>query len=163
MMALLSGCRSQAQPDAITTASVAAPVRPSSFIPKAVAYRTNGNYAANVPVTLADSGNELASFPAPSDLTESSTPVPLADGYLLDRRGISSHTAFLRYTYDEYRALPEVPGIAQLKSAIIPDARVTEIVQLPVTVQKACADTAAVNNMIREKSPELKILYKAGD
>ncbi len=39
--------------------------RPSTEIPKVRIYKTNGNYAVNVPVTLDASRTKLISFPAP--------------------------------------------------------------------------------------------------
>ncbi len=118
-------------------------------LPRAVIYKTNGDYTDNVPVTLNAAGTALVSFPAPSDLTDLSTPLPLADGYLLDRRGVSMNTRFTRYTYDSYRALAAPPSPATLIDSIIPGARVTELHRLDITLQQALGDTAAVNNLIR--------------
>ena len=35
-------------------------------------------------------------------------------GYLVDRRGVGLHTAFLKLSYEEYYALPNDPSIAEL-------------------------------------------------
>lgn len=120
--------------------------------PKAVAYRMSGDYADNVPVTLAADG-AIISYPAPGDLTDLSAPLPLADGWWLDRRGISANSVFTRYTYSEYRALPAAPTPAELKASVIPGARVTATLQLPMTVSKATADTAAANAAISHLAP----------
>ena len=45
-------------------------------IPRAVVYRTNGDYADNVPVTVAADGT-LLSYPAPGDVGAHSAPVGL--------------------------------------------------------------------------------------
>lgn len=118
-------------------------------LPRAVIYKTNGDYRDNVPVTLNAAGTALVSFPAPSDLTDLSTPLPLADGYLLDRRGVSENSRFTRYTYARYRALPAPPAPATLIDSIIPGARVTVLHRLDITLQQALGDTAAVNDLIR--------------
>lgn len=120
--------------------------------PKAVAYRMSGDYADNVPVTLTPDG-AIISYPAPGDLTDRSAPLPLADGWWLDRRGISANSVFTRYTYSEYRALPAAPTPAELKASVIPGARVTVTLQLPMTVAEATADTAAANAAISRLAP----------
>lgn len=120
--------------------------------PKAVAYRMSGDYADNVPVTLAADG-AIISYPAPGDITDRSAPLPLADGWWLDRRGISANSVFTRYTYSEYRALPAAPTPAELKASVIPGARVTATLQLPMTVAEATADTAAANAALSRLAP----------
>lgn len=120
--------------------------------PKAVAYRMSGDYADNVPVTLAADGT-IISYPAPGDLTDRSAPLPLADGWWLDRRGISANSVFTRYTYSKYRALPAAPPPDELKASVIPGARVTVTLQLPMTVAEATADTAAANAALSRLAP----------
>lgn len=117
-------------------------------MPKGVAYRMSGEYADRVPISLTPSG-ELQTYPAPTDLTEASVPLPLADGWWLDRRGISLGSVFTHYTYDEYKAFDTAPSPEQLLAAVIPGARVTSVVRLPMTMQEAVADTVAVNAFIR--------------
>lgn len=122
--------------------------RPAA-LPRAVVYRMSGDAtAANVPVTVNASG-EIVSYPAPTDL-EGTAPLAVADGYLLDRRGISAQSRFLRYTYAEYSALSAPPTLAELREAIIPGARVVDMHVLQgFTPSEAAADTAAVNALIR--------------
>lgn len=115
--------------------------------PRAVAYRTDGNFADNVPVQVSPEG-VLLSYPAPSDV-RGAAPLPLADGYLLDRRGVGPNTVFTRYTYAAYGALPEAPQPEEILSSVIPGSRVTSAVELPMTMEEAVADTAAVNAYIR--------------
>lgn len=105
-------------------------------------------------------GSRIVSFPAPGDL-RSATPLPLADGYLLDRRGISPNSVFTTYTYPEYTALSEAPAIDVLKSSIIPGAKVTRIVRLPMTLNSALSDTSAINRLIRQGLPDCQIVYDA--
>ena len=169
--ALFAGCSSARQPGADSGASSvvlgygeATPVKlengeglntppPSQVIPKATVYRMSGDYADYVPVTLTPDGHSLVSFPAPTDLSQSSRPLPLADGFYLDRRGVGTCTAFTRYTYAEYMALPAAPSPSELLASLIPGAVVTEVVRLPFTLSQAEADTAAVNTLIRTGFP----------
>lgn len=121
---------------------------PHAAMPKARAYRMNGDYADNVPVGT-DGAGRIISFPAPTDVSAASKPVQLAGGWWLDRRGVGKHTAFTRFTYEEYAAMQQAPSVAQLKEAVIPGARVTVIAELPWTLQDAVADTAAVNSWLQ--------------
>ncbi|MDE5668462.1 MAG: hypothetical protein K2I24_02900, partial [Duncaniella sp.] len=68
-------------------------------LPNACIYRTSIDVDAYVPVTVNPVDGSLISYPAPSDITGASMPVVLKDGWLLDRRGISPNTRFVRYTY----------------------------------------------------------------
>lgn len=119
-------------------------------IPKARIYKIYGKATAdNVPVQVSTSG-EIISFPAPTDI-KGQEPLAMADGYLLDRRGIGENTRFLRWTYKEYEAMKQVPSIAELKAAIIPDAGVKSMHVLDLTLSQALADTAVVNAEILKK------------
>jgi len=127
----------------------------ATAMPYAVAFRMNGRYDGNVPVSL-DSDGRVLSYPSPTDITEQSRPLALADGWWLDRRGVGSATAFTRYTYEEYAALPQPPSVEELKAAVIAGARITELVKLPMTLSEAQADTVAVNAFLRASSPQLR-------
>lgn len=115
-------------------------------IPRAVVYRTNGDYRNNVTVQVNAAG-DIVSYPAPGDV-RGMEPVELADGWLLSRRGVNKQTAFTRYTYQEYQALESAPSPSALRSAIIAGAKVTAISELPMTTSEALADTAAVNRIL---------------
>ncbi len=118
-----------------------------SMMPKGQVYRMSGDYARNVAITLAADGT-VQSYPAPTDITPSSAPVELDGGWWLDRRGVTDRSVFTRYTLQEYAALKEAPTPAELLAAVIPGARVTAVMKLPVTTREALADTAAVNSYI---------------
>lgn len=105
----------------------------SAVMPLTRIYRTNGDYADRVPITLNASRTELLSYPAPGDL-KGAEPVRLDDGFLLDNRGIGANTAFTSWTYAEYMAMPSAPSAAEIMKHILPDARVTEIYEMPFTV-----------------------------
>lgn len=121
--------------------------RAVGVIPKAVAYRMSGDYADKVPIMISPDG-EVQSYPAPTDLV-GGTPLELADGWWLDRRGVGQGSVFTRYTYAEYAALPQAPTPKELLEAVIPGAKVTAVMRLPMTMREAEADTAAVNAFIR--------------
>ncbi len=118
--------------------------------PKAVIYQTNGDYRDNVVVTLNASRDGLLSYPAPTDVTANSAPLAMDGGWWLDRRGgISANSAFLQYTYEQYRKLSEVSP-AMLMESILPDARVTMVRVLPVTASQAISNPTIVNQYIRD-------------
>ncbi len=118
-------------------------------LPRAVAYRTNGDYTDRVAVTLTPDG-KLASYPAPTDISASARPLRLHAGFLLDRRGVNARSVFTRYTFDEYAALTAAPSPDSILAAIIPGSAITELLPLPMTTNEAVADTAAVNAYIKE-------------
>lgn len=124
--AMLSACKSSSISPTTSGNAIAV-----AALPQAQIYRTSTDVDALVPVQVNPVDGSLVSFPAPSDITGAQMPVVLHDGWLLDRRGISPNTRFLTYTYSRYHSLLETPSPAELKAAIVPDARVTEIVSLP--------------------------------
>ncbi len=129
---------------AVYTPDVIASWVPTATVPNARIYRTNGNYADNVPVNCAADGSIL-SYPAPSDLTDA-TPIALEGGWLLDRRGIGLNSRFTKYTYSEYSRLSAAPSPKELRKAIISGARVTEVVEMPFPYSPGCA--AACDSVI---------------
>lgn len=131
----------------------------SSSVPKAQIYKTNGNYIDNVAITLSQDRKSIISYPAPSDVSVNSQPIALADGYLLDRRGVGKNSAFLKITYSEYSKLKSSPSPAQLMEMIIPDAAVTALVRLPMTTSEAVADTAQVNQIINDGLRGCKVIF----
>ena len=111
-------------------------------LPRAVIYKTNGDYADNVTIQLGVDGN-IVSYPAPSDV-KGMEPVVLSDGWLLTRRGVNGSTVFTRYTYKEYAALKTVPTLAELKASIIPDAKITEMQTLSISQSQALENPSAI-------------------
>ena len=110
-------------------------------LPKAVIYKTNGNYNNNVTVTLSADGKSLVSYPASSDVSDASAALPLGNGWLFDRRGgIGKSTAFLKYTYAEYSKMKRTPSQQQILAAVIPGAKVTEVKELPILQSQAMKD-----------------------
>ncbi len=159
-----AACHTQRENNTASTVVSARPesmvVGHTSMIPKAVVYRTNGQFADNVPITMSANRKEIVSFPAPSDITPGSAPLQLADGYLLDRRGVGINSAFTRYTYAEYGALEAAPSLSRLRQMVIPGAIVTELVRLPFPLATALADTARVNRIIRQGFPDCDVMLE---
>lgn len=85
---------------------------------------------------------------------KSSAPLHLTGGWLLDRRGgIGPDTAFLTLTFSEYAALAQTPSTGTILSKIMPGVTVTEAYRLDMTLNRAIADTSAVNRIILQGLP----------
>lgn len=130
-----------------------------NYLPNARIYRMSGDCPELVPVSVSKDGRTLISYPAPTDLTEGSTPVQLADGWWLDRRGVSADTRFTDYTYAQYRALQQAPSPTELLNRLSADCSVTEIRELPMNLTEALNDTARVNELIRKSLDDCKVVY----
>lgn len=141
------------------------PVRSTPAIgsepPRAVVYSMNGAYSGYVPVTLSDDRKALVSFPAPSDINEDQKPVNVGDGLWLDRRGVSRNTAFTKWTYEEYEALETTPTPDEILSNLIPEARVTEIISLPMFAGEAAQNPTAVRRTISDGLKNATIIWRA--
>lgn len=135
--------------------------RPVAALPKAIVYKTNVEVDDRVPISVDEEGGTVLSYPAPTDITGASAPIRLADGYLLDRRGISRSSRFLQLSYEEYRSLGQVPSTEELLGRVIPEARVVEIWQLPMRLSDAVSDTASVNAIIRNDFQDCRLLYRS--
>lgn len=161
----LSSCHSSAKTPRQTVGDtgseaveiVRAPAQPSlggkRAMIHAVIYKTNGDYNDYVTALYDKKTGTFISYPAPSDIQPvESAPLPLADGWLLDRRGtIGDATVFLRWTMSQYSKLAKVPSIDELRQAIMTDAKVTRFEVLPMSSFDAQRDTARVNRLIHEQ------------
>lgn len=90
--------------------------------PAAIVYKTTKNYDNNVPVMMNEARTAIVSYPDPRDVYRNgkpTCPTPLANGYLLDNRGIGANVAFLSYTYEEYHQLAKAPSLSELMEHII--------------------------------------------
>ena len=119
----------------------------ANFIPKATIFRMNGPYENNVAVTLNPDGS-LQYYPAPTDLTASSEPYDLGNGWWLNRQGIGSNSVFTKWTFDEYRKLKAAPSREEIKAAIIPGSGVTEILELPISISEARSNPGACRKYV---------------
>ncbi len=122
--------------------------KPVNAMPKATAFKMSGDYADNVAVTLGPNG-EMLYFPAPTDISANSAPVDLGDGWWLNRQGIGAGSCFTKYTFKEYSALKKVPTQSELKEAIIPGAKVTEIRQLPFSASEAMQNLDSIRSFLK--------------
>lgn len=87
-----------------------------------IIYKTKVDYNKNVPVIMSEDKKDIISYPDIKDVYyngQLAFPTRLERGYLLDNRGISKNTAFLKYTYEEYSRLSETPSKDILKSMIL--------------------------------------------
>lgn len=125
------------------------PMIVKSKIPKATAFRMSGDYENNVAITLNSEGG-LLYYPAPTDISASSAPLKLDNGWWLNRQGVSGNSVFTSYTFSEYSQLPSVPSTAQLLEAVIPGAKVTQIVQLPYTINEAQYHISDINSYLKD-------------
>ena len=105
-----------------------------AFVLKATAFKMSGDYSNNVRV---GKDGRLSYYPAPGDISLSSAPVPLVDGWWLDRQGIGKGYQFTRYTFEEYSQLKETPSAETLLESVIPGAVVTSTRQLSVPASEA--------------------------
>ena len=117
-------------------------------IPSATAFRMSGDYTDNVGITIGKNG-ELTYFPDPKDITADSAPISLGNGWWLNRQGIGPNSVFLKYTFAEYAALPAVPSPNQLKIDVLPGAKVTEFIELPMNINEANDNIEAVKAYIK--------------
>jgi len=73
-------------------------------------------------VILTPDKSSIASYPGIRDVTSGNGflyPTLLANGYLLDNRGIGPDVAFISYTYEEYSKLTETPDTRELYKLIV--------------------------------------------
>lgn len=139
---VLSACTQQAKKQAdkpLVTTGIA------STGPDAIIYQTKGDYNMMVPVILNDDKSSIVSFPAPGDLKykgKPATPTVLADGFLLDNRGISLNVAFLDITYEEYMALESTPAPKDLFARILDKD--------PLTIMYNCGKRSLYKDVVRE-------------
>jgi hypothetical protein len=115
--------------------------------PPVIIYKTKQDYFYHVPVGLSQDKKTIISYPDKADLFyagQLATPTRLADGYLLDNRGIGVNSAFLKFTYEEYAKFPATPTVLSLFFQIIDKEPFTEMYSC-----KCDRDTATINNMIR--------------
>ncbi|MCH4155823.1 MAG: hypothetical protein LKF31_05915 [Muribaculaceae bacterium] len=124
---LLSACGTHRKADnPFVVVSEATHIEPSivggaQALNPAVIYRTDADYSDFVPVTMNDNRTEVMNYPAPGDIYykgELAKPTQLADGYLLDNRGIGKNSVFTDYTYEQYSKLLRAPTIEELKKHI---------------------------------------------
>ncbi|HLP51846.1 MAG TPA: hypothetical protein VK154_13250 [Chitinophagales bacterium] len=99
----------------------------------AIVYKTKADYSKQVPVTLSADKSQIVAYPGIKDINyqgKPAYPFALADGYLLDNRGIGPNSAFLEITYADYAKLNSVPPLDELYKRILDRDPFTEIYNL---------------------------------
>ncbi|HPE35036.1 MAG TPA: hypothetical protein PLI65_09580 [Bacteroidales bacterium] len=155
---LLFSCatrKNESKPQEIETAGI-----PS---PPAIVYKTKEDYSKLVPIILSADKKSVVSFPAQSDIKingKFSYPDHLEDGYMLDNRGINQNAAFLRFTYEDYYNMDNIPTAERLFNYILDDDPFIEIYEVGRRSQyKNPVDE--INQLIREgKLSEMKNLLE---
>ena len=100
--------------------------------PPVIVYKTRNDYYDKVPVILSDDKTRIVSFPDPRDLKIDGTfayPSKLNGGYLLDNRGINQNAAFLKFSYEQYCNMDNIPTADRLFDYITDNNPFTEIYQ----------------------------------
>ena len=136
-------CTHQAAPVNSTNDSVKRTMGISS--PPCIIYRTKSDYSMNVPVALSQDKSKIVSYPDRKDVYYNgkfAIPTPLAQGFLLDNRGIGAQVAFLSYTYEEYSRLAVTPPATDLMSLILDKDPLTEMYQ--------CGQRGQYTNIVQE-------------
>ena len=101
--------------------------------PSLLVYKTSGEYNSNVPVILSEDKSEITSYPDIKDVYYQGAlayPTMVADGYLIDNRGIGKNVAFISHTYEAYSQLKETPSAEELYSMIIDKDPLLELYDL---------------------------------
>ena len=99
-------------------------------VQQVIIYKTTGDFSRLVPVIMNGERTQIVSYPAPTDLVyqgKPALPVSLADGYLLDNRGIQPNVVFTSFTYEEYAALSVAPTMDELMKKIVEKYPLTEM------------------------------------
>ncbi len=100
--------------------------------PPCIIYRTQSDYSMYVPVSLSADKSKIVSYPDIKDIYYNgklSVPSLLADGFLLDNRGIGLQVAFLSYTYEEYSRLSSTPPATDLMNMLLDKDPLVEMYQ----------------------------------
>ena len=116
--------------------------------PPVIIYKTKKDYFYNVPVGLSVDKKSVISYPDKVDIYHGgilATPTLLANGYLLDNRGIDKNSAFTKYSYEKYSKLSSTPTAETMFSQIIDFEPFLEMYSC-----NCQRDTAKLNRMIRE-------------
>lgn len=117
-----------------------------------IVYKTRGDYSKFVPVTLNEAKTEVVSYPAPTDVYRGGTlayPTVLTNDYWLDNRGISSNTAFLNITYDDYSKFNHAPSLTAMLEMVIDKDPFTEIYNIG-SRSRFTNEVNEINDIIRK-------------
>jgi len=100
--------------------------------PPCIIYKTRSDYSKNVPLILSEDKSKITSYPDIRDVYSHGVlayPDQLADGFLLDNRGIGPNVAFLKYTYTDYQKMTRTPSTEELWNQILDKDPLLEMYQ----------------------------------
>jgi hypothetical protein len=116
-----------------------------------IVYKTRADYSKLVPVLLSEDKSKIISYPDPADVKDAegnfASPATLADGYLLDRRGVGKNSVFLNITYEEYVMRPAMSP-EEMQKLISDKEPFTEIYDCGV-LSSNNTEVNILNSMIR--------------
>jgi hypothetical protein len=121
-------------------------------------YKTNADYFEKVPIQLSEDKTGVISYPAASDLKkqgEFTYPVKLSGDYLLDRRGIGPHTAFLEWDYEKYYKSGGAQSTMELLNLIIDADPFIELYHCPSNIDEK-AVIGYINDLILSEQLNVK-------
>ncbi len=114
LLILIIGIASCNKKVAVTQQSTPAPTQSRmSAGPPVIIYKTKKDYTTNIPIMLSDDKKTVVNYPDIKDIyfnNELAVPAHLANGYLLDNRGIGPNCAFTQFTYESYSKLKITPS-----------------------------------------------------
>ena len=102
----------------------------SGVLPHVVVYKAKAKYRKLVPVQLSPDKKSIVSYPGPGDVKTGSgfpLPVSLRGSYWLDKIGVDTNTAYIKFTYRRYSKLKEVPASEELYKMIVVKSPMTEL------------------------------------
>jgi hypothetical protein len=131
--------------------------------PTLVIYKTKLNRDNNVPIRVMEDRKTIITYPAPTDVFTNGKlayPTKLADGYLLDNRGVSISSVFLSYDYETYSKLRDIPKESVLLNAVVDFEPFLEMYNCGYRYDYK-NEVQQANDIIRNRFKNCKCLIKA--
>lgn len=129
---------------------------------KVVVYRTKEDVSALVPVEMASDKSRIRKVFAPSEINDSTSPVPVSMGFFIDRQGLSPNAMFIDISRGQYSRLPQKPSKSRLNELLILPSYIETYVVLPFP-RKAIEDMIPeVDSLIRLGFPGCKVYHGHG-
>ena len=106
-VAMASSCSTQKRNETSSVTYLGLKVPP----PPLVIYKTKEDYSNLVPLQLSEDKKRVISYPAPGfhrNLFNQGHPTHLKNGLLCDNIGITQHTVYLKYTFEEWEQMGSI-------------------------------------------------------
>ena len=142
----------------ISSFSSFAQTNSGAVAPHVFVYKSKSQYRSLVSIQLSEDKKTVFSYPDPTDLKASSgykAPVLLHKGYMLDKRGVSLNTAFIKMTTDTYSRLKKAPSPDQLFKLIVSNNPLTELYDCGV-MDTTNSDEKHLNALIDKNQLKVK-------